>query len=188
MVLGVRMSKLSFVPVLLLLVLSSACARAPESPATPDDGQPPGTEKPEKEKIPISEKTSVDPDRMHSLSWWHEDDLIKELGLTKEQTDRMDAYLDQLLVQWGPNVAMRRGAMKRYARALREGKFEESRKIIEDYGKAEAFFKTGGLILKTEVLSELTPQQYELLKEKHPKLIRSRWISSSKLSAKRQGE
>ncbi len=136
--------------------------------------------------VPIAEHTSVDPKAMAGLSWWHNEELVDELGLDSAQQQKMDGRLGTLLLQWQPNMKMRKGARRRFAEAVRAGDFDKARKVAEDLGKAEAFFSSGALVLKTEVLAELRPEQLQLLIEKHPRILKSRWISSSKLKTNRQ--
>lgn len=172
--------RFSFAVIFLVSFATVACQGKP--------GQtPPGQAgKPQATKIPISEHTSVDPAAMAGLSWWHNEELGGELKLDSGQQKKMDRHLEELLAQWRPNVKMRRGAQARFIKALKAGEFDQARKIAEDYGKAQAFFESGALILKTQVLRELRPEQLQLLWERHPKVIKGRWITSGRLKASPQ--
>ncbi len=170
---------------LILICLFSLYAAACTSPGAKET-QPAASPAPT--KIPVSEKTSVDPEAMAGLSWWHREDMVTELKLDEEQQKKMDAHLEELLLHWGTNVRKRKGSQIRFVKAIRASDFEEARKIAEDYGQAEAFFSSGGLLLKAGVLAELRPEQLQLLLEKHPRILKSRWITSGKIKTKRQGK
>jgi len=163
----------------LVLVLSigavGACGKAPAR-----------QEEPEATKIPISRNTSIDPGAMASLSWWHNEEYVAELQLSPEQQERMDAHLEDLLRGWQPSLEKRKGARRRFAEAVQKGDIAGARQIAEDFGRAEAFFKSEGLVLKADVLGELNQEQLQILIEKHPELLKSRWISSSRLKTRRR--
>lgn len=174
------MKRYFLIPIFLLSVaLATGCG---EKQATPSAQDP----HPEKTRIPISEKTSVDPQAMADLSWWHRNELVADLKLDPDQQKRMDAHLEELLLGWQPNLLKRRGAQKRFAMALKAGEFEKARKVAEDLGQAEAYFSSGSLVLKAEVLSELSPEQLQVFLEKYPKIFKGRWITSGKLTTRRQ--
>jgi len=169
-----------------ILMIAGCQAQQTKPSGTQDDVSKTAAGTSEAEKIPISENTSVNTAAMAGLSWWHRDDIVEEISLDAEQQEKMDQHLTELLARWQENVGMRKGARVRYSRALEAAKFDDARKIAEDYGKAQGFFTGGALVLKTKILAELRPEQLKILWEKHAKLMKGRWIGSGQIKAQRQ--
>lgn len=174
------MKRYFLIPIFLLSVaLVSGCGKKPATPSAQDP-------QPEKTRIPISEKTSVDPQAMADLSWWHRKELVADLKLDPDQQKKMDAHLEELLLGWQPNLQKRRGASRRFEAAIRAGEFEKAQRIAQGFGQAEAYFASGPFLLKAQILSELNPEQLQIFIEKYPKVFKGRWISSGRLKTRRQ--
>jgi len=169
-----------------LLMIVGCNAQENKSSGTSDENSGKISEASKDGKIPISEHTSVNSEEMAGLSWWHRDDIVEEISLDDAQQKKMDEHLAELLAQWQENTEKRKGARVRYSRALEAAKFDDARKIAEDYGQAQGFFAGGALVLKTKILSELRPEQLKILWEKHAKLLKGRWIGSGQMKALRQ--
>lgn len=136
----------------------------------------------------VNPQIRVNIEKAVNLTWWHREELVDELVLAVEQQKRMDEFMADFLREWPSRMQDRRGATKRFIQALHSGDIRKAREIGERAGAAADFAEGGVLILKANVLGELTPEQLEILLADHSPIVKGRWVTSGKLKSRKVPE
>lgn len=167
-----------FRPVLVVVgVAVLACGTDDPNPGSDEHATEPrpGAETPTPED---SRSPSSDIRRRAGLRpFWHDDDLVGEMGLEPAQVENMETLLyarqtDSRTVRQA-TTALRTD----FARALAAGDWQLASRHSEALAAAAAAAVEADTAVKMEILSQLTGEQRRLLLERQPSALRRSWLA-----------